>query len=208
MEPDISFQLGFLVVLAVIAWLVWLFYRNSTYPATAKYATFSPRFWTSWVDSVVLWPISFVVSLLLAPSVPPVVHFLATMVQQGAWLGYSVAMHAGYGQTIGKMACKVKVVDCETEQSITLRQAVLRDCIPIAITLCSALYEGITLLSGGRPPFAVVNGKVEYDTWSMVLGSLMLLWSLAEFITMLTNKKRRAIHDYIAGTVCIRTNLE
>ena len=29
-------------------------------------------------------------------------------------------------------------------------------------------------------------------------------WFLLEFITLLTNDKRRAFHDYIAGTVVVR----
>ena len=29
-----------------------------------------------------------------------------------------------------------------------------------------------------------------------------------EIVTMLTNKKRRAIHDFIAGAVVVRTNIE
>ena len=33
------------------------------------------------------------------------------------------------------------------------------------------------------------------------------LWFLAEVVTMLTNEKRRALHDYIAGTVVVRTNI-
>ena len=38
--------------------------------------------------------------------------------------------------------------------------------------------------------------------------SISLLWFLLELITMLTNKKRRAIHDYIAGSVVIRYEVD
>jgi uncharacterized RDD family membrane protein YckC len=37
---------------------------------------------------------------------------------------------------------------------------------------------------------------------------IILCWFLAEVITMLTNEKRRALHDFLAGTVVIRTNLK
>jgi uncharacterized RDD family membrane protein YckC len=30
------------------------------------------------------------------------------------------------------------------------------------------------------------------------------LWFLAEVVTMLTNEKRRALHDWIAGSVVVR----
>ena len=31
------------------------------------------------------------------------------------------------------------------------------------------------------------------------------LWYVAELVTMLFNRKRRAVHDFIAGTVVVRT---
>lgn len=34
------------------------------------------------------------------------------------------------------------------------------------------------------------------------------LWFVAEVLTMLTNEKRRALHDFIAGTVVVRTNIK
>jgi hypothetical protein len=34
------------------------------------------------------------------------------------------------------------------------------------------------------------------------------LWFVAEVLTMLTNDKRRALHDFVAGTVVVRTNTE
>lgn len=37
-----------------------------------------------------------------------------------------------------------------------------------------------------------------------ILGGALLGWSLLELITMLTNSKRRALHDWIAGTVVVR----
>ena len=38
---------------------------------------------------------------------------------------------------------------------------------------------------------------------SMVAGT----WFVLEIITMLLNKKRRALHDLIAGTVVVRTSI-
>ena len=41
--------------------------------------------------------------------------------------------------------------------------------------------------------------------WTQPVGVLIQVWIWSEFITMLFNKRRRAIHDYIAGTVVVRT---
>lgn len=41
-----------------------------------------------------------------------------------------------------------------------------------------------------------------------MLGALpCLIWYFLELVTMLTNRKRRALHDFIAGTVVVRTHL-
>ncbi len=37
----------------------------------------------------------------------------------------------------------------------------------------------------------------------MVLGIAALLWFAGEIVTCLLNKKRRALHDFIAGTVVV-----
>jgi len=38
-----------------------------------------------------------------------------------------------------------------------------------------------------------------------VVNILMQVWIWGEFLTMLFNKKRRAVHDFMAGTVVVRT---
>lgn len=39
----------------------------------------------------------------------------------------------------------------------------------------------------------------------MILGIGSLLWFVAEIVTSLMNQKRRAVHDFIAGTVVVKT---
>jgi uncharacterized RDD family membrane protein YckC len=41
--------------------------------------------------------------------------------------------------------------------------------------------------------------------WHPTVTVLLQIWVWGEFVTMLFNKKRRAVHDFIAGTVVIRS---
>ncbi|MCA9786465.1 MAG: hypothetical protein KC488_07925, partial [Candidatus Cloacimonetes bacterium] len=41
----------------------------------------------------------------------------------------------------------------------------------------------------------------------MVFLSLSMIWWILEILTMFSNPKRRALHDYIAGTVVIRMHI-
>jgi uncharacterized RDD family membrane protein YckC len=42
-------------------------------------------------------------------------------------------------------------------------------------------------------------------TANAVLLTAALVWFVAEILTCLTNPKRRAVHDFIAGTVVVKT---
>ena len=111
--------------------------------------------------------------------------FLNTMLSLSPYI-YSIAFHAIFGKTIGKMFSGIKVVKNTDETKISVTQAFLRDCIPFilvviyAIPALSSFYIIILLTS-------IIN----------------ILWPVLEIVTTLTNKKRRALHDFIAGTVVI-----
>ncbi|MGB8353455.1 MAG: RDD family protein, partial [Chthoniobacteraceae bacterium] len=177
-----------------------------SYPTRVKYRTFLPRLWTMFVDSGVLWPVTVFIVLMYGMPQHAVAATAGALIGQIIYWCYMVIMHAKYGQTVGKMACRIKVVDAATEQAITFRQALLREGIPIMMGLGTVGY-GIYFLWTGRPDvyFSVTNGN---KSLFWILAGPPTLWFLAEVITMFTNEKRRALHDLIAGTVVVRTNLD
>jgi uncharacterized RDD family membrane protein YckC len=115
-------------------------------------------------------------------------------------------MHGKYGQTVGKMATKVRVYDVGTEAPITYRQALLREGIPAVVSGPFLIYVFIGLMQGRESAYLLVQGKFSNYSVLWWFAALPLLWFLVEIVTMLTNDKRRALHDLIAGTVVIRTN--
>lgn len=202
-------QLTSLGVTLLVALLVWRHYRRRTFPLAEKYSTFGPRFWTGSVDSCVLWPLAFITTVLLSLSIPRILAAVLVITESLAWLLYTVVMHARYGQTVGKMVTKVRVVDFRTEGSISWRQAWLREGIPTVLSLGLLGWEVSLLLTGRLSPGAVASGEALTASRSFwLLTTLPALWFVAEVLTMLTNEKRRALHDFIAGTVVVRTNAE
>jgi uncharacterized RDD family membrane protein YckC len=197
------------------AFLVWLYYRRRTFPSGEKYSTFGPRFWAPFPDAVVLWPISLAASVLLFPGIPKSVAASIFVAENFAWLVHTVIMHARYGQTVGKMVTKVRVVDFRTGGKISWRQACIREGIPTLLSLGLLGYQarlilaGTMLSDGTLSEGATKNGQaLPFGTPFWLLSALPLLWFLAEVLTMFTNEKRRALHDFIAGTIVVRTNLE
>jgi uncharacterized RDD family membrane protein YckC len=203
---EIVVRLINLAVQVLVAWLVWRFYRQASFPLSEKYATFGPRFWTGAVDACVLWPVTFVATIVLSLSLPPILAATVIVGQNLFWLCYTVFMHAKYGQTYGKMACKIRVVDFKTEGSLTFRQAWLREGIPLALSIGIVGYEIQALFTGSMSQREIAKGELIHQKPFWLLASLPLLWFIAEAITMLTNEKRRALHDFLAGTVVVRTN--
>jgi hypothetical protein len=58
-------------------------------------------------------------------------------------------------------------------------------------------------------PSAIENGQTFNENGPALWLTLVPgFWFFAEVLTMLTNRKRRALHDFIAGTVVVRTNID
>ena len=87
-----------------------------------------------------------------------------------------------------------------SEAPLTFRQATLRDSVPIFLNSIGVAIGSRTVLAGGVP-FA--QEVLTLPFLLIVLASSA--WGIAEIVTMLGNTKRRAIHDFIAGSIVVRT---
>jgi uncharacterized RDD family membrane protein YckC len=115
---------------------------------------------------------------------------------------YSVLMHFKYGQTFGKMLFDVKVVNLIENNKLTFKQAIFRDGFYIIMAILALVYFTLHLIQTDEvlPKIELLNA---FDNFG---SSIAGIWVLLELISMLTNNKRRAVHDFIAGTVVIKTN--
>ncbi len=91
-----------------------------------KYQTFTPRLFALIIDALIFLPLSFLDNLIKEANLLPAIFALWLLVSSAAHPLYSILMHGIYGQTLGKMAMKVKVVDA-FEKPITFHHAVLRE---------------------------------------------------------------------------------
>lgn len=163
-----------------------------------KYQTTMRRFWAGIVDGVILIPLGWLDDLVFSTARPTAFIVAWMLVSYPAYWLYGVLMHGFYGQTLGKILLKVKVLDV-SEAPVTMWQAFLRDSIYIAINTAALIITIYFLLRGEQIDAESVIAA------NAVLLSAALLWFLAEILTCLTNPKRRALHDLIAGTVVVKT---
>jgi len=159
-----------------------------------KYRTFWPRFWAGWIDTFVFIPLFGVDWLVQQTTSAPVVLALWFVLYTLSFDIYSVALHTKYGQTLGKMAMRIKVLSV-SETKLSLRQALLRDIVPILLSSVSLVFWLPRILAGIKFELTWVDELSLYGS---------LAWFVVELVTMLTNAKRRAVHDLIAGSVVVR----
>lgn len=164
---------------------------------TFRYQTFGSRFGAGIVDSIVFIPLGIADFFLLQEGRPIVVLAIWGVVSYVSYSVYSVLMHAHYGQTLGKMVTKVKVLN-EAETDVPgMKRAILRDSIYIAMTLFSVVWFLRLLFTEG------FTSAYDESSVNLYFGIFSLGWLLLELVTMLMNSRRRAFHDLIAGTVVV-----
>jgi uncharacterized RDD family membrane protein YckC len=114
------------------------------------------------------------------------------------------------GQTPGKMIARIRVVRLDGAR-ISFREAALRHSVDFAFALAAGIGMLIAIHRAGPSVFTP-----EY-TWfarnqivvpnmprlASIAQDLSNVWICSEMVVLLFNKKRRAIHDFIAGTVVI-----
>ena len=163
-----------------------------------KYATLWRRFFARLIDNLIFAPLTFL--HLYAPvrsaSVP--LQVLAYVMFCSAYLLYSIWMHGKYGQTLGKMACKVIVLDV-SEMPLSMKQAVVRNIYSV-VAVPIHLVINIPLIIRGID----ITKRANWSVSDRILVYLGMAWFATEVVTVLANRKRRALHDFIAGSVVIR----
>jgi uncharacterized RDD family membrane protein YckC len=128
------------------------------------------------------------------------------------WSAYNIYFWGRWGQTIGKMATHIRVAQLDGSP-IGYRKAFLRHVVDFAFAIITKISFLVALFSVSRDAFEISvwkeANKLLYDAspyWGFWAEHASTIWVLSEMIVLLFNEKKRAIHDFIAGTVVIRTN--
>ena len=173
-----------------------------------QYAGFWRRFAAFWVDVLFLLPLTGVAYFLGEQSRLFYVYWLVPGLLIGLW--YHVYLVGRYGGTPGKLLLKTRIAMVDGSR-VTTQAAVLR----YAVLLVLSVFSSIAILMSTLAMTDDVYFSLGYvarsqrlvetaPSWYAAVNVLMQIWIWGEFVTMLFNKKRRAVHYFIAGTVVIR----
>lgn len=165
-----------------------------------KYNTSGARFGAAIIDAIIFIPIGYLNNYLTdVLSNKAGLLILWTVVLMCVYQFYTIFLHGKYGQTFGKMAMGVKIVTYPEELPISYFQAFIRD-LPYFFIY---FLETVILVAIILYPYLAYNSSLSITL--EILNFAGLAWLLLEIISMLFNEKRRAVHDFIAKTVVIKT---
>ena len=170
------------------------------------YGSFWQRLAASLVDFVIIillaLPFAWLRKYLLTRNVEFVVP-----VGLIAWL-YSFLFHAYTGQTVGKRIARIRVVSLDGSP-IGFVQSFRRGSVDLLFAIVIVVeLAAIASLGPGEWESLDVHSQRERlkelnPSWEWVIIASRI-WGWSEVVTMLFNRRRRALHDFLGGTVVVR----
>lgn len=174
-----------------------------------EYAGFWRRFFSFWADAAVMLPLTGIIYLLSAQSRLFYVYWLLPGLLVGLW--FHVDLVRRYGGTPGKLLLKTRIAMVDGSR-VTAKAAALRYAVMLVLAAASSVAFAMSCLSVSDTQYFSLDYMARNEMlvaaappWYRVVAILMQVWIWGEFLTMLFNKRRRAVHDFIAGTVVVRS---
>jgi uncharacterized RDD family membrane protein YckC len=124
---------------------------------------------------------------------------------------FEVYLVKRFGGSPGKIILGVRIARSDGSQ-VGYKQACIRYSVLFLITMLSSIGLLMSLFSMTDIQYAAFSSaKVSVKAleagapaWYQPVQIVGSVWVYSEFLVLLTNKKRRALHDFMAGTVVIR----
>jgi uncharacterized RDD family membrane protein YckC len=164
---------------------------------SVSYANFGTRLLAVIVDEIILISLSILVGYI---EVNCLFAFITvSLLYSLLYSSYFIYSHTKYGKTIGKRLFSIKVVSAIDENRlISLLQSLKREGVLLLIDIILIIYFSIEGIKTN-------NIQDISNNYSSSVGICSLSWICIELITMLTNKKRRSLHDFLGNSVVIKT---
>jgi uncharacterized RDD family membrane protein YckC len=171
------------------------------------YAGFVPRFLASVVDGLIVWPFAYLFLFLRNQSLD--VYEFVTILGFCFYRFYHIFFVARWGQTPGKMIARIKVVRLDGSP-VGWREAFLRNSVETFLAAIVYFLElkAATHVSAVDYAAAAVSTRAALvqafvPSYTVIISWLSKGYVMSEFVVLWLNRKKRAIHDFIAGTVII-----
>lgn len=176
------------------------------------YAGFWRRFGALWLDFLITAPISYGIAYI--NNLGRLNTFYTAIPLHAFFFIYYIYCVKLWGATPGKIITKIKIIRKDGKQA-NWREAILRHIVQFVLGISVSIALTLPLVNMTDADF----GSVSYRERSLLMTQLapfcykvvhwgVRIWMWSEFVVLLLNKRKRALHDYVAGTVVIRKRYE
>jgi uncharacterized RDD family membrane protein YckC len=122
---------------------------------------------------------------------------------------YSIYLVKRYGGTPGKLLAGIKIAKLDGS-AIDWRGAIVRHSVLFVLATASSLALALGSFEANEAEYFSLDWQQQSlylsslaPKWNLYVTWAINIWIWGEFLVLLTNEKRRAIHDFMAGTVVI-----
>ena len=167
---------------------------------TNKYNTFGKRFVAGLIDYLIFIPFT-ILDKKFEDTDNKTIFIGWALFYTICWTLYVVIGHGKYGQTIGKRLMNIKVFDLNEKTLIGYKKAFLRESVWFFAIVAAIIYFTISTANT-----ITLNEEVKATYYNDIVSLTSGIWLILEITTMFFNKKRRALHDFLAGSVVVDIN--
>jgi uncharacterized RDD family membrane protein YckC len=173
-----------------------------------RYAGFWRRFGAYWLDVLVMAPVTGLFLWVMANSRLGYAYLSLPAILLAIYL--NVFFVVKYGGTPGKLLAKIRIVKLDGSpvgfDEAAIRYSVM--CIlgilsSLAMVIAATRISDAEYLDLGFTSRSLKMAELA-PSWNRSVNIVTQIWIWGEFIVMLTNKRRRAVHDFMAGTIVVR----
>ncbi len=172
-----------------------------------QYAGFGKRFSAGLLDSLIILPITILI--LWVGSFSKTIQLILIIPHLLLYFAYNIFMNANYGGTLGKLIVGIKIKTVNGE-IINYKEAFLRNIVDLGFGLTLGIMQVYTLINISDPTYSDLSWlnqagclRKNMPQAHQPLDVLNQIWIWSELLVLLFNEKKRALHDFIAGTVVV-----
>jgi uncharacterized RDD family membrane protein YckC len=179
----------------------------STDPETFEYAGFWIRVGALLLDSLILSPLGILIFVLL--NYTRTAYLLFAIPSIVLTLVYYVWLVKRFGGTPGKLMLRMRITMTDGSP-VTTKAAFLRYSPPFILHVLSlvSMIQTTAALPADFETLGFIE-KMESlgrsaPSWNNYISWLTYAWWIGAAITLAANRRRRAAHDFLAGTIVLR----
>lgn len=172
------------------------------------YAGFWRRFGAFWLDFLCFLPLMGLSSWMDSQYRLFQIWYYIPGLLIGLW--FYVYLVKRYGGTPGKLLLRIRIVKLDGTP-VGYNEAWVRYIVLFALSAALSAANVLATLNITDAEYLALGWEERAvrlselaPSWHSWVTVLINVWVWGEFVVMLTNKKRRAPHDFMAGTVVVR----